>query len=530
MNAAALATDNTLTVQNLSVLKDSATLVEDVSFSVPPGQRCGIVGETGSGKSLICRSIVGLAQRRGLTVSGSATLGSVDLLKEHTSGRNSIAGRRIGFVPQSSLSSLNPVMRVDKQLLETVGRYERDDAASRARALELLDQVRMPFPDRVLRSYAHQLSGGMRQRLMIALAIAGRPDVLIADEPTTALDASVQKAILDLIADLCDTEDMSLVLVSHDLGVIKDLCGSTLVMHKGRLAEQGSTEQVFRAPAAAYTRSLMEASHFAAGDRPAPEVQASPALLRLDGVTGGYRPDVPTVHDVSIEVGRAEAVGLVGESGSGKSTLAKMAVGLLTPTSGRVELICDDKGADRRRVAQMIFQDPYASLNPRMRGVDVVAEVHRRWTGANRADSEVAAFELLSRVGLSKSIAERRPRLLSGGECQRVGVARALAAKPQLLVADEPTSALDVSVQAQILDLLEELRSEEGIGILFITHDLEVVRRVTSRSYVLSEGTVVEEGATEQLLTEPSHPYTQKLVAAIPGKHPSGTTRLDVAR
>jgi peptide/nickel transport system ATP-binding protein len=530
-----------LSVRNLGVRFGEKQVLHDVGFDLPAGGSLALVGESGSGKTVTSRVITGLLDRVGGTVTaGTATFDGMDLLTLDAKQWRQLHGRRISLVPQASLSSLHPVIRIGNQVRETVRELD-PEADSRARAVELLEMVKLPRPAQLMRSYPHELSGGMRQRVMIALALASRPDLVVADEPTTALDVTVQKGILELLQELRAQTGTALLLIAHDLGVVQQVSERVAVMRAGTILEEGPTEKVLIDPDHSYTKALLAA-------RP-DSARKGEALSVLDRDTGSLvTPVVPkaaapvnagvvisaqgvgmmfphsnqhAVKGVDLEVKPGDAIGIVGESGSGKTTLGRMLVGALRPTEGQLLIEGKDwssinRNDPNRREIQMIFQDPYGSLTPWRTPRQIVAEVVRHWRKCSRTEASQAAEELLLEVGLPAEAIDRRPRRLSGGQCQRVGIARALACDPQVIVADEPTSALDVSVQAQILNLLLALRASRGLALVLISHDLGVVRHMVDEALVMRNGVVVERGDSETLFTNPQEEYTRLLVDSTP--------------
>ncbi|MGY0233752.1 ABC transporter ATP-binding protein [Longispora urticae] len=516
-----------LAVENVSVSFGDVRAAVDVSFTLAPREVLAVVGESGSGKTVTALSLLGLLPGTA-TVTGRALLDGVDLYTRTPAQLRAVRGDDVGMVFQEPMTALNPVFTVGDQLVEAVRTHrEVTRRAARRRAAELLDLVGLPEPRRTLRSYPHELSGGQLQRVVIAMAIANDPILLVADEPTTALDVTVQAEILELLRDLRDRLGTAILLITHDMGVVADLADRVLVMLDGRVVEQGDVRDVFGAPGDPYTKRLLDSvvSLGGGGSRTAPP--AAPPVLDVRDLTVVYRGGVRAVDQVSLIVGPGEVLGLVGESGSGKSTVAGTVTGLLRPTGGVVSVL----GADiarlgrrdlkevRRRIG-VVFQDPVSSLNPRATVAESVGEpirLHRVLAGAelaNRVD------DLLDAVRLSPNLRDRYPHELSGGQRQRVGLARALALDPALLVADEPTSALDVSVQAQVLDLFRELQAELGFACLFISHDLAVVERLADRVAVMHRGVLVEQGSASRVLSAPEHPYTQRLLAAAPVADP----------
>jgi peptide/nickel transport system ATP-binding protein len=529
-----------LKVSGLDVQLGGRQVLHDVSFEIGRGEALALVGESGSGKSVTARAITGLLTRIGGEVSaGTVTYEGTPIAQDDTAAWAKLRGRKIALVPQASLSSLDPVVRIGTQLAETI-RVLDPGAATGPRSLELLEQVRMSRPAEVLRAYPHELSGGMRQRVMIALALAGRPEFIVADEPTTALDVTVQASILGLLGDLRAETGMTLLMIAHDLAVVGMVSERVAVMRQGLLLEEGPTATVLSSPTHPYTKALLAARPEASapghplaildrvtGELRSPEMPEAVAttpepIVVLDDVSVTFRGgSAPAVAPLDLEISTGVAIGIVGESGSGKTTLGRMIVGALAPTSGSVLVEGtawkDIRGRHRlRRDVQMIFQDPYGSLTPWRSPRATVAEVVRRWNDVSAGEARRRATELLKEVGLPEEVYDRLPRQLSGGQCQRVGIARALASEPKLLVADEPTSSLDISAQAQILNLLMSLRATRGLALVIISHDLSVIRHMTDSALVMKNGVVVERGDSERLFTAPEHEYTQALVAATP--------------
>jgi peptide/nickel transport system ATP-binding protein len=543
--------DRLLTIEGLSVDyrrgRSRLSAVRDVSFEVAAAETVALVGASGSGKSTTAHAIVRLLPANAVIGSGLVTLGGDELTKLRPRALRAVRGRRIGLIPQDPAVSLNPVQRIGRQVAEVLllhGLANRKSAP--IRAVDALEAAGLDRPAVRARQYPHELSGGMRQRALIAIALVAKPALVIADEATSALDVTVQRQILDHLAQMTRELGTAVLMITHDLGVAADRADRVLVMNDGRLVEEGSPELVLRAPRHAYTRSLINAApSLAASSRsgPAPVVrtsspaladssQAPPALVAEHLIKEFALPDRATdrktlfraVDDVSLRVGRAETVGLVGESGSGKTTTARLLLRLLDPTAGRVLLDGADITAVQgeplrrlRRNLQVVFQNPYTSLNPKLSVGDIVAEPLRSFGIGTRSDQQQRAATWLDRVGLPRSAAARRPAELSGGQRQRVAIARALILDPQLLVLDEPVSALDVLVQAQILTQLADLQAEFGMSYLFISHDLAVVRRIAHRVAVMYRGRMIEEGPVDDVLDRPRHDYTKELVEAIPG-------------
>ena len=503
-------------------------ILHGLDLALPPGQITGLVGESGSGKSMAALAIMGLLPQ-GARAGGRVDLDGRNLLELPERALCRIRGNRIGMVFQEPMTALNPLMTIGDQVAETLRIHQtlpRDQALARAR--DRLDRVGLQAPRFPLTLYPHQLSGGQRQRVAIALSIAQRPDLLIADEPTTALDVTTQARILDLLRGLVRDEGMALLLITHDLAVVAGMADRVAVMQRGRIVEQGQTEALFRAPAHPYTRALFAASTHQPRlvlppARPRPLLQVQEAVrdypLPGGGLTapsGRFR----AVDGVSFAIDAGESVGLVGESGSGKSTLTRAILGLDPLQGGRILLDGQPVEAGRAMPAalrarmQVVFQDPFGSFDPRWRVERLVAEPFHL-TGQPRDWREQVA-EALYEVGITGDAMRRHIHEFSGGQRQRIAIARALIIKPRLIVLDEAVSALDVQVRAQVLDLLARLRVSHGLAYLFISHDLGVVRQITDRVLILQQGRIVETGPTHQVLETPQHAYTQSLLAASP--------------
>lgn len=507
-------------------------VVDELSFALHPGRTLCIAGESGSGKSLSSLAIMGLLPKAANVPSGAIVFDGRDLLGLPERELQALRGKRIGMIFQEPMTSLNPLLTVGQQLAETLRRHEalrRDQVRQRCR--DMLDAVRMPQVDKRLAQYPHELSGGMRQRVMIAMAMLCQPQVLIADEPTTALDVTIQAQILELMRELQQQFATSLLLITHDMGVVAEMADEVVVMNQGRMEERGTLQQVFTAPQAPYTRKLLAAVPVL-GSAPPPAQLGEPAIvLAVQDLTvrfamrRGWFEAPRTVHaveGVSFELRQGETLGLVGESGCGKSSTGKALMNMLG-YQGSVKLLGQElnglsgEALQRvRRDVQMVFQDPYAALNPRKRVFDLVGEpllIHDRMPRAERRQRVV---QLLEHVDLPVETLERYPHQFSGGQRQRICIARALALNPKVIIADESVSALDVSVQAQVLGLLERLRAEHGLSYLFISHDMAVVERICHRVAVMYGGRIVEIGARDQVLHNPQHPYTRRLLAAVP--------------
>ncbi len=522
-----------LAVEDLTIRTSQTALVEGASFELAAGSRTGIIGESGSGKTLTALAIMGLLPD-GLTATGTITLGGRELLGRRERELVAVRGEAISMIFQEPMTALNPVMRIGKQIAEPLRLHRdlsRQDAAEAAVAL--LDSVGIDEPERRARAYPHELSGGQRQRAMIAMALSCGPSLVIADEPTTALDVTIQARVLKVLAEQVANTEAALLLITHDLPVVSTVADEVLVLKDGVIVERGPTRDVFDAASDPYTRRLVAAvPPMSRGgtvpEKPAPASAGDP-LVEVQDVTKTYRlrhrtvldaaPVINALEGVSFDVRRGETLGIVGESGSGKSTAARIIMGLTQPTSGRVVVDGMDV-ADRsnraalRGLAQMVFQDPMSSLDPRMLVGDVVAEPLRSLRIPGDHGARVA--ELLDAVSLPADTAERYPHEFSGGQRQRIAIARALAPGPRLLIADEPVSALDMSVQTLTLDLLARLKEEFALTMVFISHDLSVVHEICDRVVVLERGRVVEAGSVGEVFTAPSEAYTRQLIGAIP--------------
>jgi peptide/nickel transport system ATP-binding protein len=505
--------------------------VRGVSLSVAPGEVVAVVGESGSGKSTLAHAVAGLLPGTGRIDGGRITLAEQELTDLSERAWRTVRGRRIGLVPQDPGVALNPVQRVGTQVAEVLRVHGLADRRSApAAAVELLAEAGLPDAAARSRQYPHELSGGMRQRVLIAIAIAARPQLLVADEPTSALDVTVQRRILDRLEELVRASGTAVLLITHDLGVAADRADRIVVMHGGQVVEEGPVREVLAAPREPYTRRLLEsAPGLTVSERPTRRVETPDSpLVEVRDLVKEFplgRGRVRAVDAVSFTIARGETLALVGESGSGKSTTARLVLRLADPTSGTVAFDGTDITRVRgrawrelRRRAQLVYQNPYASLDPRFSIAEVIAEPLRAFRVGDARSRRARAAELLDRVALPASVLDRRPVELSGGQRQRVAIARALALSPDLVVCDEPVSALDVSVQAQVLDLLAQLQAEEGLAYLFISHDLAVVRRIAHRVGVLQDGKLLELAPTEQLFTAPRHDYTRELLAAIAGQ------------
>ena len=499
--------------------------VNKVSFSVDKGETLAIVGESGSGKSVSCYSILGLIPSPpGRIDSGNAKLDGINLLECDLKTQLDIRGNKIAMIFQDPMTCLNPYMTVGEQLIEPLTYHKKvSRAEAKTKAIELLREVGIRNPEDSFNAWPHEFSGGMRQRVMIAMALISEPQLLIADEPTTALDVTIQKQILELVANIQKARNIAMIFISHDLAVVKDLANRVIVMKSGEIVEAGDTQSVFDKPQHEYTQKLINAIPKGAKTSSA---RTEETLLKVDKLcidfatkNGNFR----AVDEVSFELKRGEILGLVGESGSGKSTIGRSLLQLV-PASGSV--IYDDESLlDKsskqflpfRRRMQMIFQDPYASLNPRMTIFDTLAEPMKLHGTVKGKEITEAVLSLMDDVGLDRSFVRKYPHEFSGGQRQRIAIGRAIATKPEFIIADEPVSALDVTIQKQILELLEELVAKHNLSMLFISHDLGVVRKLCDRVIVLKHGELVESGQIENIWAAPQHEYTRTLLDAIPG-------------
>jgi len=572
--------ENLLSIEELGIAfrqdKQVQWATTGISFSIAPGEIVALVGESGSGKSITAMSVLGLLPPHAVYPSGRILFSpdgskKTNLLRMPEDKLRQLRGAGIGMVFQEPMTALNPVYTCGNQVMEMIRQHEKiSRKEARERVISLFEQVQLPEPKAMLKRYPHQLSGGQKQRVMIAMAIAANPALLIADEPTTALDVTVQKTILDLLGKICRDKKMGMLFITHDLGVVQEIADKVVVMYGGKMMESGSVETIFNNPSHPYTKALLACrpalqpkgaplpvvSDFWDGDA---EVSSRLVFPRLSSITRPVLPSVvnfeaepkpllqvedlsvwypkrknwfgkPTdytkaVDAVSFNVLEGETLGIVGESGCGKSTLGRALLRLSPTNSGRILYQGEDllalsgkRLAELRTEMQLVFQDPYSSLNPRQRvGEAILEPMNYHKTEADRQSRKDRVGELLSSVNLSPSLRNRYPHAFSGGQRQRIGIARALALRPGFILFDESVSALDVSVQAQVLNLINRLKAELGFTAIFISHDLGVVRYIADRILVMEKGQIVESGEAENLFRHPQHPYTAKLLDSIPG-------------
>ena len=513
-----------LEVQGLILAAGERVLLHDFSLTLAPGEFLAIVGESGSGKTMATRAIVDLLPPGVRRTAGSIRFDGRDLAALSASELRKLRGRAIGMVFQEPMTSLNPSMRIGRQLEEALKLHCRMSAAERrAACLDMLRRVRIADPETCLASYPHEFSGGMRQRIMLAAVMLLKPRLLIADEPTTALDTLSQREVMDIMAELASQSGTAVILITHNLGLVARYAARALVLEKGRTVEQGSAGEILHAPAHPYTRRLVASLPKRGAARPAREG----AVLSVENLSvvfrrRGRRDTFCAVDDVSLTVAPGEMVAVVGGSGSGKTTLGRAVLGLADVATGRV--CFDGRDLDHagetdrqqfRLASQLVFQDPYSSLDPRMRVRDIVAQPLRHHPELSGPERKVRAEEILAEVELT-DYADRYPHQMSGGQRQRVAIARAVVARPRFVVADEPVSALDVTIQAQILRLFARLQAEYGFACLFISHDLGVVEQIADRVLVMSGGKIVEQGPRDAIFERPAHPFTRELLAATP--------------
>ncbi|MBX2884481.1 MAG: ABC transporter ATP-binding protein [Granulosicoccus sp.] len=533
-----------LSIKNLSVAFRSGTsivdAVRDISFELYPGETLAILGESGSGKSVSALAIMGILDSPpGFLRGGEVYLDGSEILSKTRSERRQLMGEKIAMIFQDTLAHLNPVYSVGWQIAESFRTHrELPKHEAHERAVDLLDQVGIPNASRRAKDFPHQFSGGQRQRVMIAMALALEPQILIADEPTTALDVTVQAKILDLLIELRNQRDMGLIMITHDLGVAAEVADRILVMNNGEIVEQGPVTQIYANPQHSYTKKLLGAIPGLGSYRESQQSQLSDSATPILSVRdlnktyiseGGFLSKhteeiVKACDKVSFDLYQGETLGIVGESGSGKTTLANILLKLIEPSSGSAlykgEDIFSMKGTallKLRRQVQVVFQDPYASLNPRMSVFDIICEPWIIHTDVvEKSEYKERVMQLLQSVGMQPEHADRYPHEFSGGQRQRIAIARALALQPEIIICDEAVSALDVSVQAQIIDLLASLRDKFGLSYLFIAHDLPVVKELADRVIVMKAGEIVERGTVQQIFDHPQNPYTIELLSANP--------------
>ena len=523
------------------------TAVDTIDLSIETGQTLVLLGESGSGKSVTALAIMGLLPPSAIINSGSILFDKIELTRLSNAQLRNIRGSRIGMVFQEPMTSLNPVMTIGKQIAEAIPSKANQLSATqvKARGVELLTQMGIPEPERRFHEFPHQLSGGMKQRVMIAIALAGEPDLLIADEPTTALDVTTQAQILELLRQLQQQNNMALLLVTHDFGIAAQMADQVAVMRKGQIVETATAEQFFDNPQHPYSKKLFAAlpnmskrGQLLGGQQPTPDqnhrtTNNTTPIFEVSGLqvlfqrrAGLFKPpeSIYAVDGVSFTLHQGETLAVVGESGCGKSTMVKALLQLIRPNNGSVKFRNQELTTlntrqlrPQRRHLQIVFQDPYSSLNPRMQVKDIIQEgMVAQNIGANPGERAKVVERLLTDVGLDSEALQRYPHEFSGGQRQRIGIARALAVEPELLLLDEPTSALDLSVQAQILDLLATLQQQRGLTYIFVSHDLSVVEYFADRVAVMYLGRIIELGPATTIMTSPAHPYTQVLLNAVP--------------
>ncbi|NGP19109.1 ABC transporter ATP-binding protein [Devosia aurantiaca] len=558
--------DVALSVENLSLDFKLRTEIlhaaRDVSFKLRRGKTLCLVGESGSGKSVTARALMRIIDSNGIIANGRILLddpkGKIDIaqLDERSKDLLAIRGGRIGLIFQEPMSSLSPVHTIGSQIIEALRLHRNmSKAEARAETIELLRQVEIPNPDKMIDRYTFEFSGGMRQRAMIAMALSANPEILIADEPTTALDVTTQAEILDLIKRLQVSRGMAMLLITHDMGVVAEVADEVAVMHYGRIVEFGSVDDIFYEPKHDYTKRLLNSTVKLEQNRRSTKrdsevgtgkvILSARNLSKLYGAStawfGGSTHAIKAVDDVSFDLHAGENLGIVGESGSGKTTLGRMLLRIIEPTSGSVMFNGDNGPLDVTKLSKrqlrdyysevrLVFQDPFASLNPRMTVRDIVGDPLRvtKKIGGKALDDRVC--ELLSLVGLDPSTRERYPHAFSGGQRQRIGIARSLALDPKIIIADEATAALDVSIRSQVLDLLLDIQKRLGLSFVFISHDISVVRYFCDRVGVMHRGKLVEIGPTEEICTAPKQLYTQSLISAVPNPDPRNKRMLHRTR
>jgi peptide/nickel transport system ATP-binding protein len=530
-------TSPVLDIRNLTVALpqggDRQNAITDLSLTVNSGEILCVVGESGSGKSVTAQAVMGLLPKKQLTVtSGSVLLNGEDTVKATPQRLRELRGTRMAMIFQEPMTALNPVMRVGAQIQEVLDIHtDLSSDQKRQKVLEIMDAVRLPDVAQLIDSYPHQLSGGQRQRVMIAQALILDPALLIADEPTTALDVTTQAQILTLIREMQARKGTGVLFITHDFGVVADIAHRVAVMQYGKLVESGTAEQVLKKPREDYTKMLIGSvptlNPPKREEKTGPIALSTTALMKTYGAKSFFRPNarvVKAANDVNLVVRRGETLGIVGESGSGKSTVARCIARLIDPTSGEIKVgeldvakLSESRLRPHRKDIQIVFQDPYRSLNPRRTVGASIIEGPMNF-GVSYGEAMKKARDLMSLVGLKPDALDRYPHQFSGGQRQRIAIARALAMEPKVLIADEAVSALDVSVQAQVLKLLDEVRARFDLAVLFITHDLRVASQICDRIAVMEKGVVVEQGKTVDVFSNPQHPYTRALFNAAPGR------------
>lgn len=521
--------DSLLKIHKLSISYKSDhglhRAVNDISFSLKGGESLALVGESGCGKTTTAMAIMGLLGENS-QLQGKIKFKDKEITKMSKRQINSIRGNKVAMIFQNPMSSLNPFLKIKTQLVEQIRCHtKRTKAEAIQHAIELLEQVGIPDPENRIECYPHEFSGGMRQRVMIAMALSCDPDLLIADEPTTALDVTIQAQILQQIKDLLKSRNLALLMISHDLGIVANICDRVAVMYEGKIVEQQTVDELFENPHHNYTKKLLAAVPVMESKASA-LIEPSP-LLEVDELTVDYQLDdgesFRAVDNISFTLNDGEILGIAGESGCGKSTTLRAMSGLIPASDGNVlfdemdllNLNNETLQASRSKV-QMIFQDPYNSLNPRWRIKKIIAEPLLNMTNLSRSEINQKIDELMKLTGISPNLANRFPHELSGGQCQRVGIARALAVEPQILLCDEPVSALDVVIQDQILQLLKELQKKFNLSVVFVSHDLAVVSELCSRVIIMQKGKIVEQGDSQDIFTKPVQNYTKKLISSVP--------------
>jgi peptide/nickel transport system ATP-binding protein len=523
-----------LQVKNLQLNFAGKKVIKGIDFTINPGETFALVGESGSGKSLTALSVMRLHPMQARLQADIIQLNDIDILRTSESDLCKIRGRKVAIIFQDSTSSLNPVMTIAKQISETLEiHFSLSKVERHQRVIELLQQVGMPKPEQRFNDYPHQLSGGQRQRVMIAIALAGEPDLLIADEPTTALDVTIQATILALLKKIQQKNGMALWLISHDLALVSNMDGRVAVMQAGKIVETADNAQLFTNPQHEYTKKLLAALPDITATQEKKNKQETPLLSVQNfkvyypikkGLFKRTVGQVKAVDGVDFTLAKGKTLAIVGESGCGKTTLGKALLNLIPTTAGRVIFngldlmsLSYQKLRQQRAFMQIIFQDPTAAMNPRMLIIDIISEgIQALNKPITAAEKVTLVSELLEQVGLDENALYRYPHEFSGGQRQRICIARALAVKPKFIICDEPTSALDVSVQKTIIELLKHLQKTQSISYLFITHDLAVVAEIADDVAVMYAGKIIEQGPTQQVLNHPQHPYTQSLLAAVP--------------